>query len=104
MHAVFYLVRDNLYATAGAYIVRPRPDKELRLSWTSFRDRLQPGTEETWRLRVTLPNGRPAPAQLMATLYDASLDAFKPHVWSYFSFLPFFFARRKTGKYASVRF
>ena len=65
MQAVFYLVRDNRCTTANAYIVRPRPDKELRLSWTSFRDRLQPGTEETWRLRVTLPNGRPAPAQLM---------------------------------------
>lgn len=89
MQAVFYLVRDNRCTTANAYIVRPRPDKELRLSWTSFRDRLQPGTEETWRLRVTLPNGRPAPAQLMATFYDASLDAFKPHVWSYYSFLPF---------------
>ena len=89
MQAVFYLVRDNRCTTANAYIVRPRPDKELRLSWTSFRDRLQPGTEETWRLRVTLPNGRPAPAQLMATLCAASMDAFKPHVWSYYSFLPF---------------
>ena len=73
MQAVFYLVRDGRCSTREVRLVRPCPERKLRLAWTSFRDRLQPGTEETWRLRVTLPDGRPAPAQLMATLYDTSL-------------------------------
>lgn len=83
MQAVFYLVRDGRCSTREVRLVRPCPDRRLRLAWTSFRDRLQPGMEETWRLRVTLPDGHPAPAQLMATLYDTSLDAIKPHGWDF---------------------
>lgn len=81
MQAVFYMMRDGRYYGRTQQIVRKRPDHNLRLLWTSFRDRLQPGSEETWQLRVTLPDGRPAPAQLMATLYDASLDGIRPHAW-----------------------
>ena len=88
MQAMFYLVRDGKSYSESRHLVRQQPDRRLRLAWTSFRDRLQPGAEETWKLRVTLPDGRPAPAQLMAAMYDASLDAFRPHGWyfhQYFS-------------------
>lgn len=57
------------------------PDKELRWQWTSFRDRLHPGEAETWTLRLTAPDGSPVAANLMATLYDASLDQLKSHSW-----------------------
>lgn len=59
-----------------------RPSKQLRMEWTSFRDGLQPGTEETWKLRVVTTDGRPVSAQVMATLYDASLEGKFPHQWS----------------------
>ncbi len=81
MQAVFYFVKDGEYYNYSQHLVRCRPDRSLRLSWLTFRDRLQPGTDETWRLRVTLPDGRPAPAQLMSVLYDASLDGIRPHAW-----------------------
>ncbi len=57
------------------------PDKQLRWQWTSFRDRLHPGDQETWTLRLTAPDGTPVGANLMATLYDASLDQLKAHSW-----------------------
>lgn len=60
------------------------PDKTLRWEWTSFRDRVHPGDSETWTLRITRPDGTPAPAQLMATIYDASLDALQSHYWSFY--------------------
>ncbi len=63
-------------------IRKPQPDKRLRLIWTSFRDRLLPGQEEEWTLSITNPDGTPADARLMATLYDKSLDALAPHTWS----------------------
>lgn len=62
-------------------LTRPEPQKQLRLTWQSFRNRLQPGEDEEWRLRVTHPDGRPARAALTATLYDASLDRFAPLNW-----------------------
>lgn len=66
----------------SAFIKRPLPDRELRMRWTTFRDRLTPGQKEEWTLNVQKPDGRPANAQLIATLYDKSLDQIAPHNWS----------------------
>ena len=55
-------------------ITQPRPDKRLQLKWRTFRDKLRPGQQEEWRLQVQYPDGRPAEAELLATMYDASLD------------------------------
>jgi hypothetical protein len=56
--------------------VAPQP---LRLVLATFRDRLAPGQRETWRLTIRQADGRPADAELLATLYDQSLDVFRPH-------------------------
>ena len=64
-------------------IKRPQPDKELQLKWTTFRDKLQPGSKETWTLQVAYPNGASADAELLATMYDASLDGLMPHRWNF---------------------
>ena len=62
-------------------IMRPMPDKQLTMTWTTFRDRLTPGQQEEWTLTVKTPDGKPADAQLMATLYDKSLDQISSHQW-----------------------
>ena len=64
-------------------IKKPQPDKDLQLKWTTFRDKLQPGSKETWTLQVAYPNGASADAELLATMYDASLDNFAPHKWNF---------------------
>ncbi len=51
-----------------------QPDRTLRLKWTVFRDRLHPGDREEWKLSIETPQGTPADAELLALLYDASLD------------------------------
>lgn len=66
-----------------ATIARPQPDKRLKLTWASFRDRLVPGQSEEWTLKVETPEGKPANAQLLATIYDKSLDQISPHAWSF---------------------
>ena len=75
-------VKDGQCYTHSATIRRPLPDKSLKVKWTTFRDRLTPGQEEEWRLSILNPDGTPARAQLMATLYDMSLDQIAPHSWS----------------------
>lgn len=65
------------------FIRRPMPDKHLKLSWETFRDRLTPGQQEEWRLKVVNPDGTAADASMMAVLYDKSLDAIKQHKWSF---------------------
>lgn len=81
--ATFAFVRDGQVYSLEATVERPRPDKRLTLSWSTFRSRLVPGQEETWTLRVTYPDGRPADALVMARLYDAALDAFAPAPWDF---------------------
>ena len=52
------------------------------MQWTSFRDRLIPGQEEEWTLNILRPDGKAAAAQLMATMYDKSLDQLTNMNWS----------------------
>lgn len=72
-------VKDGTAYRHTARIQRPLPDTHLNVKWTTFRDRLVPGQKETWTLNVTNPDGTPAKAQLLATLYDKSLDQLRTH-------------------------
>ena len=76
-------VKDGQFHQHQHTIGRPMPDKRLRLTWETFRDRLTPGQQEEWRLRIVNPDGSPADASLMAVLYDKSLDQIKPHQWAF---------------------
>ncbi|MBR5687648.1 MAG: alpha-2-macroglobulin [Prevotella sp.] len=76
-------VRDGILYKHSQTIARPLPEKRLKLEWTTFRDRLTPGQEETWTLRVTNLDGTPAKAQMLAVLYDQSLDQIVKHHWSF---------------------
>lgn len=73
--AYLYLLKDGEFHTETITVSRPRPDKRLQLSWSTFRSQLTPGQSEEWQLRVTNPDGTPANANVVARLYDASLDA-----------------------------
>lgn len=66
-----------------ANIQRPLPDTHLNIKWTTFRDRLTPGQRETWTLNITRSDGTPARAQLLATMYDKSLDELRSHKISF---------------------
>ena len=76
-------VKDDQCYKHRAFIRRPMPDKKLKMTWTTFRDRLTPGQQEQWRLTVKHSDGTPADASVMAVLYDKSLDAINPHQWSF---------------------
>jgi len=72
-------VRDNRLYTHTAPVHVATPPAPLVLSIATFRDKLQPGQKETWRVTIHQTNGQPADAELLATLYDKSLDVFRPH-------------------------
>ena len=81
----FAWVKQGKYYTHTARIRRPLPDKNLKLQWQTFRDRLTPGQQEEWSLTVKKPDDTPADAQLIATLFDMSLDQIKSHSLSFLS-------------------
>lgn len=79
----FAFMRNGSLYSRQATIIRPEPEKKLTLKWETFRDKLQPGSQEEWRMRVTDATGKPVRANLMASLYDASLDKLYQHDWRF---------------------
>jgi uncharacterized protein YfaS (alpha-2-macroglobulin family) len=60
----------------------PWDNKELKVEFSTFRDKLKPGGTETWRVKVksqTGANVEAGAAELLAYMYDRSLDIFAPH-------------------------
>lgn len=74
-------VAEGILYEHNVQIYRPVPDRRLRTEWKSFRNKLVPGQKETWTLRILSPTGKQTSAQLMASLYDKSLDALYKHSW-----------------------
>ncbi len=57
-------------------------ERELTVEFDSFRDLLRPGQQETWTVRLRAQEDEPLPienAELLAYMYDRSLDLFAAH-------------------------
>lgn len=83
----FSFIRHNRVYTFSATISVPYEERKLEIELMTFRDKLLPGEQEEWTLNVKKKTGEIVDAEMVATLYDASLDAFRPHslpfsVWS----------------------
>ncbi len=76
------LLRDHQLLNQSQSLFVPWTDRELSLEFGTFRDRLRPGDEETWSITVKGHDeellGRGA-AEVLAYMYDRSLDLFAPH-------------------------
>jgi len=80
---VFYVKNGRIHYERKTISI-PKPDKTLKLNWHTFRDRLTPGQQETWRITVTDKQQKPVGgAGLIATLYDASLDELSSYTWRF---------------------
>ncbi|MCD6367226.1 MAG: hypothetical protein J7L46_06790, partial [Bacteroidales bacterium] len=66
----------------------PFDNKELKISFATFRNKLLPGEKETWKVKISGYGKEKVAAEMLATMYDKSLDAIQPQSW-YFNILPF---------------
>lgn len=80
-HLRVTMVRDNRAYLHSQFIDVPWTNKELSIKWERFVSKLTPGQKETWAAVVTGPDAKRVAAEMVATLYDASLDAFDVHDW-----------------------
>ena len=81
--------KDDVIHSAEKVIRRPLPSNKLKIEWGTFRDKVAPGSKEVWTLKITSPfTSQPSAfshqpsSQLMAVLYDASLDGITKHSWN----------------------
>ena len=75
--------KDGVFYHEQKTLMKPFPDTQLNMKWDTFRDRLQPGSKQRWRLTVTTADGRPADARLIAAMYDKSLDYIDRNEWHF---------------------
>lgn len=60
------------------------PNRQLTIKPITFRDRLLPGSKENWKFRITDADSTIVSAEVLTSMYDASLDKIIPFNW-YFS-------------------
>ncbi|ADV47986.1 alpha-2-macroglobulin domain protein [Cellulophaga algicola DSM 14237] len=73
----------NSYASGNVIVAVPYPVTDLQIETVTFRDKIKPGTDETWSFKIKGPKGDKVAAELLASMYDASLDAFRGHSWGF---------------------
>ncbi|WP_188748763.1 alpha-2-macroglobulin family protein [Parapedobacter defluvii] len=74
-------VHNNRVYQGRQRITVPWSNRDLQLEWATHRDKLLPGETEEWRLTIKGNKKEMVAAELLAGLYDASLDALKYHGW-----------------------
>lgn len=75
----FLLVSRGKRMMEEVIFERKAPDTNLPVKLSVFRDKVQPGTAEKWT--ITLPSDKSA--EVLAAMYDASLEQIKRHSWSF---------------------
>ncbi|HRO42246.1 MAG TPA: alpha-2-macroglobulin family protein [Flavipsychrobacter sp.] len=88
----YITVKENRVYQQQAVINVPWSNKDLNISWETHRDKLLPGAKETWTMVVRGNKKEKLAAEMVATLYDASLDAFRPHEWNVYGLFPSLYA------------
>lgn len=73
----------NSFESGTLPISVPYPKTDLEIETLTFRDKLAPGTDETWAFTIKGPKGDKVSAELLASMYDASLDVFRNHTWRF---------------------
>ena len=77
----YQFVNHNSFVGGTLPISVPYPKHELQIETSTFRDKLQPGQDETWSFKIKGSKSDKVAAEILASMYDASLDQFRTHQW-----------------------
>ncbi|MDX1957948.1 MAG: alpha-2-macroglobulin family protein [Leptospiraceae bacterium] len=89
----YTFVHENRLYTHSSTVQVPHSNKALDISFETFRDKLLPGAKEEWRIKIKAAKNEKFVAEMLATLYDASLDTFRPNSF-YLNVLNNYYASR----------
>ena len=77
----FVFVKHNRSYKHDEVITVPYTNKQLDVTFETFRNKLSPGQNEEWKILIKNKRGDKVAAEMLAAMYDASLDAFKANKW-----------------------
>ena len=69
-------------------------NKDLAIEYATFRDKTLPGSEEKWKIKLTGYKKEKVAAEILASMYDASLDQFYDHQWNKPSIWQYYYSRK----------
>ncbi|MCB9360796.1 MAG: hypothetical protein H6587_04100 [Flavobacteriales bacterium] len=77
----FTFVKDNRSYSYNPMIYVDYTNKKLDIEFETFRNKLLPGQQEEWKIKLKGPKGEKVAAEMLAAMYDASLDEFRANNW-----------------------
>lgn len=81
-YAVDYVfIKHNRVHSYTENIAVPWTNKELKIEYETFRDKTLPGSKETWKVKISGYRKEKVAAEMLGSMYDASLDQFYLHRW-----------------------
>ncbi len=76
-------VKEGKMYTTQVQIQRYQPNRQLTILTETFRDHLLPGSKENWKFRILDADSIAVSAEVLASMYDASLDQLTPFNWAF---------------------
>ncbi|HKZ65923.1 MAG TPA: alpha-2-macroglobulin family protein, partial [Chitinophagaceae bacterium] len=80
--ASWLFIKHNRVYQYNQTITVPWTNKDLSIEYATYRDKTLPGSEEKWKLKINGYKNEKLAAEMLASMYDASLDQFYPHQWN----------------------
>ncbi len=77
----FAMVKHQDYKIITTTVDLSVAKESLLITTQTFRDKLQPGAKEKWSFTIKNNSNKSVQTEVLASMYDASLDQFKPHNW-----------------------
>ncbi|MBS1742930.1 MAG: alpha-2-macroglobulin [Bacteroidetes bacterium] len=77
----YAFVQHNRVYSGSKRIYIPWDNKDLKITYETFRDKVLPGSEEKWKINITGSKAEKVAAEALINMYDASLDQFSVTSW-----------------------
>ena len=74
-------VRDNRLYIHPSTVNVPWTNKDLDIHYSSYRNKMEPGSPEKWQLTISGHRGEKLAAEVLTGMYDVSLDQFDEQHW-----------------------
>ena len=79
----FVTIYDNKCRREGVKLTNPYKPEALKITATSFRDKLVPGDTEHWTFTLTDQNGKPLRGAMLLDMYDKAIESITGNKWRF---------------------
>jgi len=80
---MFTFMKDEQFFSKQVQITRKVADNKLTPTLSVFRNKLLPGEKAEWTITIPESAKDKKSAEVLVGMYDASLDALRPHSWNF---------------------